>query len=67
MNFGVPISATDNTDPAVFGEVRSIGFIGGDKNAAISAAISAVLENHLGVPPTRTFLNVSRLQGAAYK
>ena len=40
-------------------QVRSIGFIGGDKNAAISAALAAVIESHLGIPATRTFFNVT--------
>lgn len=57
VNFGVALSSANSTSPAVFGEVRSIGYIGGDKNADISGALSKVLHDHLGVAPTRTILN----------
>ncbi|KAK9830211.1 hypothetical protein WJX72_010356 [[Myrmecia] bisecta] len=42
--------------PAAYGELLSIGAIGGDKNKSISAAISEVLKVQLGVPSDRFYL-----------
>lgn len=43
-------------EPCAFGELISIGGIGGEKNKAISAALMAVVERHCGVPPSRFYL-----------
>jgi len=42
--------------PCAYGELISIGGIGGDKNKVISAAISTVLNTKLGVSPSRFYL-----------
>jgi Macrophage migration inhibitory factor (MIF) len=44
-------------------QVSSIGSIGGEKNADIVAALTAVLEQRLGVPSDRCYINVSALLG----
>lgn len=45
--------------PCAYGELISIGAIGGEKNKAISAAIAAVLQQKLNVDPSRFYLKVS--------
>ncbi len=45
-------------EPAAFLEVASIGFIGGDKNVTISAALTETIGKHLSVPADRVYINV---------
>ncbi|WIA08676.1 hypothetical protein OEZ85_008103 [Tetradesmus obliquus] len=42
--------------PCAYGELISIGAIGGEKNKAISTAIAAVLQQKLNVDPSRFYL-----------
>jgi len=42
--------------PCAYGELISIGGIGGDKNKVISGAISTVLHAKLGILPSRYYL-----------
>jgi phenylpyruvate tautomerase len=49
--------------PCAYGELISIGAIGGDKNKQISAAIAEVLSTKLKVDPARFYLKVSERCG----
>ena len=51
-----PMSFGGNEEPCAFGELISIGAIGGEKNKTISAGLSRILEEKLGVPPKRFYL-----------
>lgn len=46
----------DPDTPAAYTEISSIGAIGGDKNAKIVEAISAVAETHLSIPTDRFYV-----------
>lgn len=46
-------------EPCAYGEIISIGSIGGAKNAQISAAIADVVTAKLGVPKSRVYLQFS--------
>ncbi|KAK4801016.1 hypothetical protein SAY86_021503 [Trapa natans] len=52
----VPIAFGGTEQPAAFGELVSIGGLGGDVNKKLSAAIAAILETKLSVPKSRFFL-----------
>lgn len=54
----VPLSFGGTEQPGAYGELLSIGAIGGAKNKALSKAISGILEAKLGVPPNRFYLSV---------
>ncbi|EFN53805.1 hypothetical protein CHLNCDRAFT_136510 [Chlorella variabilis] len=43
-------------EPCAFGELISIGSIGGEKNKKISAALAEVVQRHLGVPASRMYI-----------
>lgn len=43
--------------PAAFAQVRSIGGLGGDVNGRITAALCSLLEESLGIPPDRVYVN----------
>ncbi len=43
--------------PAAFAHVRSIGGLGGDVNGRITAALCSLLEESLGIPPDRVYVN----------
>ncbi|PSC70071.1 DNA ligase [Micractinium conductrix] len=50
-------------EPCAYGELISIGAIGGEKNKKISTALAEVVQRHLGVPSSRfyiKFYDVSR-------
>ncbi|KAE8696497.1 Detected protein of confused Function [Hibiscus syriacus] len=52
----VPMSFGGTEQPAAYGELISIGGLNPDVNKKLSAAISAILETKLQVPPSRFFL-----------
>ncbi len=45
-------------DPAAYAEISSIGAIGGEKNKTIVKDITAVVNEHLGVPSDRFYVKV---------
>eukprot|EP00894_Picocystis_sp_ML_P004323 jgi/Pico_ML_1/54840/g699.t1 len=45
-----------NEEPCAFGELISIGAIGGEKNKSISSGLSRILVEKLAVPPNRFYL-----------
>lgn len=52
----VPMKFGGNQDPAVYGELVSIGCLGVEENKKLSAGISSVCEAKLSVPKSRCFL-----------
>lgn len=54
---GVTLCFGGTEEPAAYGELLSIGAIGGAKNAAISKAVSDVVAAKLGVPASRFYLS----------
>ncbi|KAK4767310.1 hypothetical protein SAY86_015060 [Trapa natans] len=52
----VPIAFGGTEQPAAYGELVSIGGLGGDVNKKLSAAIASILETKLSVPKSRFFL-----------
>ncbi|KAG5566716.1 hypothetical protein RHGRI_002310 [Rhododendron griersonianum] len=51
-----PMVFGETEEPAVYGELVSIGGLTPDVNKKLSAAISAILETKLSVPKSRFFL-----------
>lgn len=51
-----PMSYGGTEEPCAYGELISIGAIGGDKNKKISAALAEIVQRHLGVPPARLYI-----------
>lgn len=43
-------------EPCAYGELISIGAIGGEKNKKISAALAEVVQRQLGIPPSRFYI-----------
>ncbi|GMP86013.1 hypothetical protein CsSME_00038968 [Camellia sinensis var. sinensis] len=52
----VPIAFGGTEEPAAYGELVSIGGLNPSVNKKLSAAISAILEAKLSIPPSRFFL-----------
>lgn len=52
--------------PAAYGELLSIGAVGGAKNKAISKAVSDVVTAKLGVPSGRFYLSITDKQGSDF-
>ena len=52
--------------PAAYGELLSIGAVGGAKNKAISKAVSDVVTAKLGVPAGRFYLSITDKQGSDF-
>ena len=57
-----PIFMGGTDEPAAFADVRSIGGLSPEVNKSISAKLAEVLENHLGIPRARFYLNFSDVQ-----
>eukprot|EP00884_Botryococcus_braunii_P008886 jgi/Botrbrau1/1799/Bobra.0217s0050.1 len=53
----VPLSFGGTEAPAAYGELLSIGAIGGAKNKAISKAVSGILQEKLKIPANRFYLS----------
>jgi len=57
----------DGTEaPAAYGELLSIGAVGGAKNKDISKAVSDVVTAKLGVPSGRFYLSITDKQGSDF-
>uniref|UniRef100_A0A0C9S9X6 TSA: Wollemia nobilis Ref_Wollemi_Transcript_5735_762 transcribed RNA sequence n=1 Tax=Wollemia nobilis TaxID=56998 RepID=A0A0C9S9X6_9CONI len=59
----VAISFGGTEEPAAYGELVSIGGIGGDTNKKLSAAIAGILESKLSVPKSRFFIKFYDVKG----
>ncbi|CAL5228774.1 g11964 [Coccomyxa viridis] len=57
VDSGKPMMFAGTEEPAAFGELFSIGAIGGDKNKEISKIIFDVVSSKLGVPSDRMYLS----------
>eukprot|EP00244_Chara_vulgaris_P014965 TRINITY_DN977_c0_g1_i1.p2 TRINITY_DN977_c0_g1~~TRINITY_DN977_c0_g1_i1.p2 ORF type:complete len:116 (-),score=18.47 TRINITY_DN977_c0_g1_i1:374-721(-) len=63
---GVPLSFGGTEEPAAFGEMISIGGIGGAVNKNLSAAITDILKKKLNVPPHRVFIKFTDVKGSDF-
>jgi len=52
--------------PCALAEVRSVGAISPEQARALSAAVSATLQERLAIPPERTYLNMAGVPGAMW-
>lgn len=57
LRSGTSLCFGGTEEPAAYGELLSIGAIGGEKNKAISKSISEVVSAKLGVPASRFYLS----------
>ena len=58
------VSMSGEAGEGAFVDVRSIGGLNRDINEALSQKISGVLQEQLGIPNTRVFLNFTELPAA---
>lgn len=56
LDTGKPMMFGGTEEPCAYGELISIGSIGGEKNKKISAALAEVVQRHLGVPSNRLYI-----------
>ena len=63
LRTGAPVLFGGTEAPAAYGELLSIGAIGGDKNKKISAALAGVLTAKLGVDASRFYLSARLRRG----
>ena len=56
LEAGIPMTFAADAAPACYVEIKSIGALDGDRPAQVSAALCALLEQHLGVPADRTYI-----------
>ena len=57
LRSGTPVCFGGTEEPAAYGELLSIGAIGGEKNKGICKAISDIVTAKLGVPANRFYLS----------
>ncbi|CAL8470939.1 g10481 [Coccomyxa elongata] len=56
LNAGKSVMFGGTEAPAAYGELLSIGAIGGDKNKSISKLVADILETKLNIPSDRFYL-----------
>lgn len=66
LNAEKPMVFSGTEEPAAYGELISIGAVGGEKNKMISKAIMDVITAELGVPGDRTYLKISDVARADF-
>ncbi len=52
----------DKLGPAAFVDVRGIGGLSGDVNGKLSQKVCQLLNESIGVPPNRTYLNFTEME-----
>ena len=62
----VALSFGGSEAPAAFGDLLSIGAVGGAKNKTISKAVSDVVTAKLGVPSSRFYLSITDMKGSDF-
>lgn len=62
----VPMTFAGSSDPACYVEIKNVGTIGGHKTKAMSADFCAHLEEALGVPRTRIYIEFADAQGSMW-
>ena len=60
------MTMSGTTDPACLIEVRSVGSISPDQARSMSAAFGRLVEEHIGVPTDRTYLQFEGVDGALW-
>lgn len=63
LELGVPMTFSGSNDPCVYVEIKSIGAL---KPKAMSAAFSALLEERLGIPANRIYLNFEDIDASSW-
>lgn len=59
-----PMCFGGSEEPCAFGEVISIGGLGGDKNKKISSALAEVVSKKLGVDSSRFYIKFYDVKGS---
>jgi phenylpyruvate tautomerase len=62
----VPMTFAGTTDPVCFIEIKSVGTMGGTKTKAMSADFCSKIEDALGVPKNRTYIEFTDSAGAMW-
>ena len=60
------MTMSGSPDPACLMEVRSVGSITPDQARAISRTLCPLIEEHLGVPTSRVYINFESVPGAMW-
>lgn len=66
VSCGKPMCYAGTGEPCAYGEIISIGAIGGSKNQKISAALADVVYKHLAVSPDRFYIKFSDVGAADF-
>ena len=61
-----PMTFAGTTDPVCYIEIKSVGTMGGAKTKAMSQEFCAKVEDALGVPQNRTYIEFSDAVGAMW-
>lgn len=62
---GIPMTFGGTSDPACYIEIKSVGTMG-TKTKAMSQAFSAQVENALGIPQNRTYIEFNDSPGSMW-
>ncbi|MFE4106314.1 phenylpyruvate tautomerase MIF-related protein [Almyronema epifaneia] len=62
----VPMTFAGTTDPVCYIEIKSVGTMGAAKTATMSQAFCAKVEQALGVPQNRTYIEFADAKGAMW-
>ncbi|NEQ30113.1 MAG: hypothetical protein F6K04_03785 [Leptolyngbya sp. SIO4C5] len=62
----VPMTFGGTTDPVCYVEIKSVGTMGAAKTSAMSQAFCEKVEQSLGVPKNRTYIEFADAQGAMW-
>jgi phenylpyruvate tautomerase len=62
----VPMTFAGTTDPVCYIEIKSVGTMGGAKTKAMSADFCSKVEDSLGVPKNRTYIEFADAPGAMW-
>lgn len=62
----IPMTFSGTTDPVCYIEIKNVGKIGSDKTRAMSQDFCQQVENNLGVPANRTYLEFTEAEGSMW-
>ena len=66
LEAGTPMLLGGDDAPCALAEVRSVGAISPEQARSLSATVSDLLDEHLGVPAGRTYLNMEGVPGSMW-
>ncbi|NET09373.1 MAG: hypothetical protein F6K09_10340 [Merismopedia sp. SIO2A8] len=61
-----PMTFGGSTDPACFIEIKSVGTMGSAKTQTMSDAFCQIIEDRLGIPKNRTYIEFMDAKGAMW-